>query len=77
MSAMGEEPPWESYMSEAVSVGKFREWLLGQLEIETEALRRMISARLEPRGVTNQEREERIIRLQNTLYTLDEFDERH
>lgn len=64
-------------MAEPASVSKLREWILQELEIETEALRRMISARLEPRGVTDQEREERIQRLQSTLYTLDEFDERH
>jgi hypothetical protein len=64
-------------MSEAVSVSKLREWVLTQIEIETEALRRIISARIEPHGVTNQERKERKMRLQNTLYTLDEFAERH
>lgn len=64
-------------MTESADVGMLREWLLTQLEVETEALRRMISAGLEPQGVTNHEREERINRLRMTLYSLDEFEKLH
>ena len=54
-----------------------RAWIREQIENETEALRRIRGADLTPSQVTNDEREQRLRRLNNTVQTLDEFGELH
>lgn len=54
-----------------------RTWIREQIEIESEAMRQMREAGLTPSGVTNDEREQRLRRLNDTVQTLDEFDELH
>lgn len=64
-------------MMENLSFELLRSWIREQIEIESEALRRMREAGLTPAGVTNDEREQRLRRLNDTVQTLDEFNELH
>ncbi|UUZ49606.1 hypothetical protein LP420_04930 [Massilia sp. B-10] len=60
---------------EKTNFALLRAWIREQIENETEALRRIRGADLTPMQVTNDEREQRLHRLNNTVQTLDEFDE--
>jgi hypothetical protein len=64
-------------MLKNLSFELLRTWIREQIEIESEALSRMRAAGLSPSGVNNNERDQRLRRLNDTLQTLDEFDELH
>jgi hypothetical protein len=62
-------------MTTKSSVDELRNWIVGRIAHETEALERSRLAGLSPTLVPNEEREALLFRYASALLTLDEYDE--